>query len=94
MPEVVKSSISIRFLGITLDQDLEMKKFISTKARAAYVNIKKINKIRKCLTEEETKMLMSSNVTSGLWKFYIGQSPQVNYQVSPINTKLCCQGGV
>ena len=28
--EVVKSSESIRFLGITLDQDLEMKKFIST----------------------------------------------------------------
>ena len=29
--EVVKHSESIRFLGITLDQDLEMKKFISTK---------------------------------------------------------------
>ena len=39
--EVVKSSESIRFLGITLDKDLEMKKFISTKVRAAYVNIKK-----------------------------------------------------
>ena len=38
--EVVKSSESIRFLGITLDQDLEMKKFISTKVRVAYVNIK------------------------------------------------------
>ena len=43
--EVVKSSESIRFLGITLDKDLEMKKFISTKIRAAYVNIKNINKI-------------------------------------------------
>ena len=64
--EVVKSSESIRFLGIALDQDLEMKKFISTKVRAAYVNIKKINKIRKFLTEEETKMLMSSNVLSHL----------------------------
>ena len=29
--EVVKSSESFKFLGITLDQDLEMKKFISTK---------------------------------------------------------------
>ena len=64
--EVVKSSESIRFLGITLDKDLEMKKFISTKVRAAYVNIKKINKIRKFLTGEETKMLMSSNVLSHL----------------------------
>ena len=44
-------------------------------------NIKKINKIRKFLTEDETKMLMSSNVLSHLelQKFYIGQSPQVNY---------------
>ena len=64
--DVFKSSESIRFLGITLDQDLEMKKFISTKVRAAYVNIKKINKIRKFLTGEETKMLMSSNVLSHL----------------------------
>ena len=43
--EVIKSSESIRFLGITFDKDLEMKKFISTKVKAAYVNIKKINKI-------------------------------------------------
>ena len=39
--EVVKSSESIKFLGITLDKDVEMKKFISIKVRAAYVNIKK-----------------------------------------------------
>ena len=64
--EVVKSSESVRFLGITLDQELEMKKFISTQVRTAYVNIKKINKIRKFLTEDETKMLMSSNVLSHL----------------------------
>ena len=31
--EVVKGSESIRFLGITLDKDLEMKKFIATKVR-------------------------------------------------------------
>ena len=42
--ELVKSYESIRFLGITLDKDLEMKKFISTKVRAAYVNIKKLTK--------------------------------------------------
>ena len=64
--EVVKSSESIRFSGITLDKDLEVKKFMSTKARAACVNIKKINRIRKFLTEDETKMLMSSNVLSHL----------------------------
>ena len=45
--EVVKSSETIRFLGITLDKDLEMKKFIATKVRNAYLNIKRINKIKK-----------------------------------------------
>ena len=33
--EVVKSSETVRFLGITLDKDLEMKKFIATKVRKA-----------------------------------------------------------
>ena len=38
--EVVKSSETLRFLGITLDKDLDMKKFIATKVRNAYFNIK------------------------------------------------------
>ena len=40
--EVVKSSETIRFLGITLDEDLEMKKFIATKVRNAFFSIQKI----------------------------------------------------
>ena len=52
----------MRFLGITLDKDLEMKKFITTKVRNAYLNIKRINKIKFFLTEDETKMLMYSNI--------------------------------
>ena len=43
-----------------------MKKFIATKVRNAYINIKKIKKIRKFLTEDETKMLMYSNILSHL----------------------------
>ena len=64
--EVVKSSESIKFLGIILDKDLGFKKFIATKVRNAYFNIKKINKIRKFLTDDETKMLMYSHVLSHL----------------------------
>ena len=86
--EVVKSSESIRILGITLDQDLEIKKFISTKVRDAYVNIKKINKIRKFLTEEETKMLMSSNVLSHL---DYGNSILVNLPKSTTKSLQCIQ---
>ena len=38
--EVVKNSESIKFLGFTLDKDLEFKIFIATKVRKAYFNIK------------------------------------------------------
>ena len=73
--EVVKSSESIKFLGIILDKDLEFKKFIATEVRNAYFNIKKVNKIRKFLTDDETKMLMYSNVLSHL---HYGNSILVN----------------
>ena len=63
---VVKSSETIRFLGITLDKDLEMKKFIATKVRHAYFSIKKSIKLEIFLTEDETKMLMDSNALSHL----------------------------
>ena len=43
--EVVKSSETIRFLGITLDKNLEMKKFIATKVRNAYFSLKKSIKL-------------------------------------------------
>ena len=39
--KVVKSSETIRFLGITLDKELEMKKFIAAKVRTSNFNIKK-----------------------------------------------------
>ena len=64
--EVVKGSETIRFLGITLDKDLEMEKSIATKVRNAYLNIKGINNIENILTEDEPKMLMYSHVLSHL----------------------------
>ena len=39
--EIVKGSDPIKFLGVILDKDLEFKKFIATKVRNAYFNIKK-----------------------------------------------------
>ena len=63
---MVKGSETIRFLRITLDKELDMKKFIAAKARTAYFNIQKIKKIRKYLTDNETKMLICSKVLSHL----------------------------
>ena len=64
--DVVKGSESIRLLEIILDKELDMKKFIAAKARTVYFNIKKIKKIRKYLTEDDTKMPLCSMVLSHL----------------------------
>ena len=75
--DVLKGSETISFLAITLDKELEMKKIIAAKVRTAYFNIQKIKKIRKYLTEDETKMLICSNVLSHhrLWKFNMDEPP-------------------
>ena len=62
----MKGSESTGLLGIILGKELDMKKFIAAKARAAYFNIQKIKKIRKYLTEDNTKMLICSMVLSHL----------------------------
>ena len=55
--DVVKSSETISFLGITLDKELDMKKFIAAKASIAYFNIQEIKKVRKFLTDMKLKCL-------------------------------------
>ena len=74
-----------------------MKKFIATKVRNAYLNIKRINKIRKFLTEDKTKMLMYSNVLSHIDH---GNSILVNLPTSTVKplqsiqnyaTKIICK---
>ena len=63
---MVKGSDSIKFLGIILDKELDMRKFIVAKARTAYLNILKIKRIRKYLTEDDTNILICSMVLSHL----------------------------
>ena len=63
---MVKDSDTIKFLGLTLDKELNMTKFIAAKARTAHFNIETIKRNRKYLTEDETKMLMCSIVLSHL----------------------------
>ena len=60
-----------------------MKKFTTAKARTAYFNIQKIKKIRKYLTEDETKMLICPMVLSHL---DYGNSILVNLPKSTFKT--------
>ena len=43
--DVVKGSETIRFLGIILDKELDMKTFKAAKARTAYFNIQKSRRL-------------------------------------------------
>ena len=64
--DVMKGSDTIKFLGFMLDKELNMTIFKVAKARTAHFNIEKIKRIRKYLTEDETKMLMWSVILSHL----------------------------
>ena len=79
-----------RFLGITLDKELDMKKFIAAKAITAYFNIQNI-KIRKYLTEDETKMLACSNVMSHLdyGNSILVNLPKSTLEPHSVYSKLC-----
>ena len=64
--DVVKGSDTMKFLGLILDKELNMTKFIAAKARTAHFNIEKIKRIRNCQAEDETKMLLCSMILSHL----------------------------
>ena len=61
-----KAQITIKFLGLILDKELNMTKFIAAKARTAHFNIEKIKRIGKYLMEDKTKMCMYSMALSHL----------------------------
>ena len=60
--DVAKGLDTIKFLGLISDKELKMTRFIAAKARTTHFNIEKIKRIRKYLTEDETKMVMHSIV--------------------------------
>ena len=62
--DVVRGLDTIKFLGLILDKELNMTKFIAAKARTAHFNVEKFKRNRKHLTEDETKMPIFSMLLS------------------------------
>ena len=58
----IKLSESIKILGVTLDRKMNMEKHIMNTCRWSYMHIRKINSIRRYLSEHATKTLMNSTV--------------------------------
>ena len=64
-----------------LDKELNMTKFIAAKAKTAHFNLEKIKRIRKYLTEDESKILMCLMVLSHL---DYGNATLVNLPISTL----------
>ena len=63
---IVNSSSTLRILGVYFDQTLSMDQQISNTCRSGYMHLRKINSIRKFLTESAVKTLVNQTVTSRL----------------------------
>ena len=62
----ISQSTHIRSLGVRLDAELTIEPQITDMCKTAYYHMKKINKIRKYLTDDTTKTLVHSLVTGRL----------------------------
>ena len=62
----VKSSITIKLLGVLLDETLSFKQHVAAHAKSALYGIHLIKNVRKYLTMATTKMLMCTLVLSQL----------------------------
>ena len=64
--KIIQRSESIKYLGVWLDSTLSMRKQIHVKCRTALLNIYKIRKIRKYLTDDACKTIVQALVISHL----------------------------
>ena len=62
----IKPSESVRNLGVTLDQTLSFKKYVSSVCRVCYLELRRISSVRHLLSEEATKTLVCAFILSRL----------------------------
>ena len=54
--DIIQPSETIKILGVTLDSQMNMQKDIASTCRSVYMHIRKVNSIRRYLTEDATKL--------------------------------------
>ena len=64
--DIIQPSETIKTLGVTLDSQMNMQKYIAGTCRSVYMHIRKVNSIRRYLTKDATKLLINSTVLSRL----------------------------
>ena len=62
----IKLADKIKYLGVLLDQQLNLKQHITSKCQIAMLNIQHIKNIRHLLTQEATEILVLGTVMSHL----------------------------
>ena len=68
----INISESVKILGVTLDNKLNMQKDIANTCRASYIHIRKIKSIRRYINEQTTRTLVNATVLSRLDGVYNG----------------------
>ena len=86
-------SDSARNLGFILDSKLSMKKHIIKICQTAYFELKRISSIRRFLTEDATKTLVTSYILSRLdyCNCLLMGTPNSVIHTAPENSELCCK---
>ena len=64
--DIIKSQPVMKYLGANLDENLNFTNFVSNKCKKAMANLKRIQRIRKCLTKDTANQLILSLVVTHL----------------------------
>ena len=86
-------SDSARNLGFILDSKLSMKKHVIKICQTAYFELKHISSIRRFLTEDATKTLVTSYILSRLDLLQLSPHGYTQFcqPTAPENSELCCK---
>ena len=89
----INSSITVKFLGVLLDETLSFKQHVAAHSKSALYGIHLIKNVRKYLTMATTKMLMCTMVLSQLDWYQLHPNKHMSYYPQTIskNSKPSCK---
>ena len=88
--ELVEVSSAVKYLGVWLDNTLDMKKFIPDRCRIASLKLYNIRKIKKYLCRESLPRLVNALVLSGLQQCFAIWTSRIDHKTDAKHSEFCC----
>ena len=90
--EPVEAYSAVKYLGVWLDNTLDMKKFISDRCRIASLKLYNIRKIKKCLCRESLARLINAfcAIASRLKQCFAIWTSRLDHKTNAKHTEFCC----